>query len=211
MTKRIVIKTSLICIGISFSVFSLLTLWFLNNFRFDENKNISIVIAKEKLSYGMYIKQGMITTKEVNISQVTKNMVTDPQELIGKRVIQDFDKNDYVYIYGFSHDDLSESDSRIVTIPVTIEQRHANLVKKGCLVDIKYSYSNNIPVLVLSKVRIEDVLNENGMPGGESAGNKTCYLKLILSQDQRNKIYNASETGKPVLEIYLSDNQKAQS
>ncbi|HEX2925924.1 MAG TPA: SAF domain-containing protein [Ruminiclostridium sp.] len=212
MGKRLVIKTLLICVGVFLILDSLMFTYIFKKYPLDMEKHVSVVVASVDIKEGMTIEERFLRTKEVPESAVNSSMVMDLGSIAGKKVLTDMHKDDYIRSYDLlDRKAWYKDDERIIVLPVSMEERLANLIKKGSLVDIRLQ-TNSREVIdnVLYKVRVEDVLDESGTPiGSKSAVNsKTAYLELILDKDERQKIYSAMRSGKLVYELYCDNTQK---
>jgi len=61
---------------------------------------------------------------------------------------------------------------------------------------------------VLSKVFVEDILDENGLSLGENIGSKKAYAQVVLDNVQRDRVYVASQYGRLLYELYCDSTQK---
>ncbi len=92
-----------------------------------------------------------------------------------------------------------------------IEQRLANLIVKGSLIDIKVELKDIVtpPQTVLSKVFVEDILDENGLSLGKNIGSRKAYAIVVLDKTQRDRVYTAEQYGKLLYELYCDSTQKS--
>ena len=90
-----------------------------------------------------------------------------------------------------------------------MEDRLANLIKKGSVLDIKVLPEDRktLPKLVLSRIMVSDVLDENGLSSGDAIGNRKGYIVVVLDSEQRNRIYAAMQYGKLMYELYCDSTQ----
>ena len=138
-------------------------------------------------------------------------MITDASGGVGKKALSRINAGDYIVGYNLlSKDNWFTDDEKIIILPMDIEGRLANLIKKGSLIDIKVVLSKtlSIPETVLSRVTVEDILDENGLSLGDSIGSKKAYTKVVLNSEQRDKVYVASQLGKLIYELYCDSTQK---
>jgi hypothetical protein len=91
-----------------------------------------------------------------------------------------------------------------------VEGRLANLIQKGSLIDIKVALEDRKapPQTVLSKVFVEDILDENGLSLGENIGSRKAYAKVVLDNTQRDRLYVAAQYGKLLYELYCNGAQE---
>jgi hypothetical protein len=104
-----------------------------------------------------------------------------------------------------------KNDERIIILPMSIEERLANLIKKGTYVDIRLKKeASDIVETILYKLKVEDVLDETGVSLDSKSGmnSRTAYMKLVLNKDERQKIYTAEMAGKLIYELYCDETQK---
>ena len=87
----------------------------------------------------------------------------------------------------------------------------ANLINKGSLIDIKVKFKNSkaSPQTVLSRIIVEDILDENGLSLGENIGSKKAYAKVVLDKAQRDRVYVASQYGVLIYELYCDNTQRS--
>jgi hypothetical protein len=94
---------------------------------------------------------------------------------------------------------------------MSIEERLANLIKKGSYIDIRLKKESSAVVeTVLYKVKVEDVLDETGTSLDSKSGmnSRTTYMELVLDKVSREKIYTATTQGKLIYELYCDEMQK---
>lgn len=215
MSKRLVIKTVLVCVGLFLVFNSILFLYIFKKYPLDMERHVSVVVAGTDIREGEIIEQQWLKTKEIQQSALTDSMITEISQATGKKAKSDFSKNDYI-ISGDLIDkaDLYKDDERIIVLPVSIEERLANLIGRGSYVDINLQREiGDLIEPVLSKIKVQDLLDEKGTPIDSKSGinSKTAYLKLILDKSRRQKIYSAKRAGKLVYELYCDETQKSGS
>ena len=78
------------------------------------------------------------------------------------------------------------------------------------MIDIKVELKDTKapPQTVLSRVFVEDILDENGLSLGENIGSKNAYTKVVLNNTQRDRLYLAAQYGKLLYELYCDNTQK---
>ncbi|OPX45644.1 hypothetical protein CLHUN_05810 [Ruminiclostridium hungatei] len=211
MKKRIIIKTMLICIGIFLILDTLILTYTFKKYPLDLEEYIPAIIAASDIQPGTVIEPKHIRTKLIQYSAFNQSMEKDANMVIGKKVSRAIGRNDYLRKPDLiERDDWYSSDARIITVPVNIEERLANLIKRGSYIDIRIKReSSQMVETALKKVRVEDVLDENGNPIDAKAGvnSRTAYLKLILGEAERQKIYTSLTEGKLIYELYCDENQ----
>lgn len=212
MGKRIAVKTTLICLGIFLIMSAIATALVLKKYPLDMEKHISVVIAAVDLEPGTEIELRHIKTKQLQQSAANSTMPTDLSLVVGRKATCKIIKGDYIR----SSDLLQKEawfreDERIIILPVNMEERLANLIVKGSYIDIRLKREMSPMVeTVLSKVKVADMLDENGTPIGSKAGinSRTAYMKLILNNNDRQKVYTAKTEGKLIFELYCNELQK---
>jgi Flp pilus assembly protein CpaB len=213
MSKRLVIKTLLICIGAFLILDSVLFTYIFKKYPLDMEKHISVVVASADIKEGTVIEERYLRTKEIRESALNTSIETDMDSITGKKALTDIHKDDYIRSYDLlDKEDWYKDDERIIVLPVSMEERLANLIRKGSYVDIRLQKDiGEIIENVLYKVRVQDVLDETGTPLEAKSGvnSKTAYIKLILNNGQRQKIYSATRTGKLIYELYCDSTQKS--
>jgi hypothetical protein len=87
---------------------------------------------------------------------------------------------------------------------MSIDERLANPIKKGSVTNIKVlpEERKTIPKLVLSRITVSDMLDENGLSMGDTIGNKKAYAVVTLNALQRDRLYAAMQDGRPMYELY---------
>lgn len=211
MGKRLVIKTVLICIGI-FIILSAAAWYFIfNTYKLDTEKNVTVLAASTKIDENTIINESMIRKKTIKASAATENMVTDISECMGSKSIGLIKEGDYIYRYNLiSKSKIYADDIRAIVLPATIEDRAANLVKKGSLADIivQPKEASGRPQVVLSKVRVDMVFDDSGInTEGSEVGSKKGFIKLLLNSNQRARIYSARLAGTLSYELYCDETQ----
>ena len=91
-----------------------------------------------------------------------------------------------------------------------VEGRLANLIRKSSLIDIRVLFKDRkvAPQTVLSRVFVEDILDENGLSLEENIGSKKAFAKVVLNQAQRDRLYVAAQCGQLIYELYCDTTQK---
>jgi hypothetical protein len=211
MNKRIILKTVAICLGIFIMITSLASYYLFHNYEFDTERKYNVLVASTDINPGDVINESMVSTKTIKQSSLNSYMITEKNNGIGKKAISKINSGDYIVEYNLlPKESWYKDEAKIIVLPMDIEGRLANLIKKGSLIDVKVVYNKtmSIPQTVLSKVTVEDILDENGISLGDSIGSKKAYAKVILNIQQRNKIYVASQLGKLIFELYCDSIQK---
>ncbi len=174
-------------------------------------KDITVVVAAKSFSFGDKINETNIRLKKIKENQYSNIFIKNPNELINKVTTHDILEGDF-----FTETDYSDSnklyheDDMVTIIPMTLEQRLANMITPGSIVDIKIQPDlKNAPITVLTGIKIEAMMDENGKTIENITGYpKTVFAKLILNKDQRNKLYIAKNMGPLIFELYTYYNQK---
>lgn len=211
MVKRVIIKTVLICFGVFLILSTILSAYIFNKYPLDMEKRISVVIAATDIREGAVIGEKDIEIKEIPLSVANESMVLSTKQVIGRKSGIQMQRYDYVRIQDLiSRENWYKEDERIIILPVNIEERLANLIKKGSYIDIglKKEIGNSVEI-ILTKVKVEDVLDEMGTSLNSKAGknSRIAYMKFIMNENERQKVYKARSTGKLIYELYCDDNQ----
>ncbi len=211
MRKRIIIKTILITMGIFLILNTFILTYIFNKYPLDMEEYIPAIIAAGDIPSGTVIGSEHIRTKLIQHTAFNQSMEKDASMVIGKKVSRNISKSDYLRKSDLIHrEDWFSSDARIITVPANIEERLANLIKRGSYIDILIKRESR-PMLgtVLRKIRVEDVLDENGNSIDTKSGinSRTAYLMLVLKETERQKIYSSLAEGKLVYELYCDESQ----
>lgn len=213
MVRRVIIKTILICFGIFLLIGTIISAYVLKKYPLDTEEYTAVVIAAVDIEKGSVIDRHDITTKVIQLSSKNSAMATDINMVVGKKAVSDIQRNDYVKTKELlSREDWFDDDERIIVLQVSIEDRLANLIKRGSYVDILLKNEKMGTIeSVLCKVRAEEILGESGTPLDSKTGmnSSTAYMKLVLNKSEREKLYNAKGMGKFIYELYCDDIQKA--
>ena len=205
MNKRIIIKTTLICIGIFLILSSAGIYFFSTKYELDKEEKHQVVIAAADISVGSIITENMVTEKTIKESGLTPHMLQNSEQVVGMKVLSPILKGDYIPQYNLlPSDKWHKDDDRTIILTVDMEERLANLIKKGSVIDIKVlpEERKTLPKLVLSRIMVSDVLDENGLSSGDAIGNRKGYIVVVLDNQQRNRIYAAIQYGKLMYELY---------
>jgi len=211
LNKRIIIKTALICFGI-FTLLASLCVWIVSsNVALAREESSEVIVAGVKIEKGTVISKSMLTLKSIPIDAKNKFMIDKAEDIIGTRASTTIEAGDFIRDYSLlKKGSWYTDDDRITVLPMEVEERMANLIVKNSYIDIKVvpKTGKSLPKSVLSKVLVSDVIDENGVSLGDTGVNKKAYVKLILSKDQRNRLYAAKEIGKLIYELYCDEGQK---
>ncbi len=212
MSKRLIIKTVLICIGIFLITDAALFAYIFTKYPLNMEKRVSVVVATADIKEGTVIEEHFLRKKEVWESALSASVERDIRDVAGKKALTDIHKDDYIRSYELlARQDWFKDDERIIVLPVSIEDRLANLIKKGSYVDIKLQRDTGESTEdILNKIQVKDVLDDSGTPLDSKAAvnSKTAYLKLVLGKEDRQKIYSALRNGKLIYELYCDNTQK---
>lgn len=212
MGRRIVIKTVLICFGIFLIINTLIFTYIFKKYPLDTQEYISVPVAAVSIEQGAVIQEKHLKMKEIQKSALNSSIATNLSQIVGKKAKYSVERNDYIRdnnLIPKSH--WYKDDERIIILPMSIEERLANLIKKGSYIDIRVKReSSDVVETILYKVKVEDVLDEMGYPLGSksSMNTKTAYMELILGEEERQKIYSATMKGKLIYELYCDEIQK---
>jgi Flp pilus assembly protein CpaB len=212
MSKRLIIKTALICFGMFLILNTLIFTYIFKKYPLDLEEHIFVPVAAVDIEQGTVIQEKHFKMKDIHKSASNNSIAINIDQIIGKRAKSEIKRNDYIRDSDLvSKDNWFKDDERIIVLPVSIEERLANLIKKGSYVDIRLKKeSSAIVETILNKVKVEDVLDEMGHPldSNTSMNTKTAYMELILDEEQRQKVYSATMSGKLIFELYCDETQK---
>lgn len=211
MIKRIVIKTLAICTGVFIIFTALAASFLLNKYELDTEKKYKVLVASTDLKEGTVINESMIYYRTIKQSALNRYMITSINAAAGKKLMNTVKEGDYISSYNLlPGDKWHEDGDKVIVLPMDIETRLANLIKKGSVIDIKVVLKDDkaLPQTVLSKIRIEDMLDENGISMGDSIGNRKAFAVLILDEIQRDRVYAAAQLGKFIFELYCDRTQE---
>lgn len=210
MNKRLVIKTSLICVGIFIILASIAIFYVSLKYDLDIENRYSVLVASKDIAVGDILTEANVGFKVIKESTLTPNMLTDPSLCLGTKALFLIKGGDYLMSYTLlSPEYWNESDDKIIVLPMNVEERLANRIQKGSLIDIRVLPENQktLPKTVLSHITVEDVLDENGMALGETLGNRKAFAVVTLNEKQRERLYAAQQVGKIIYEHYCDSTQ----
>lgn len=205
MNKRLVIKTTLICTGIYIILAGIAVFALNSNCQLDTEKRISVMVAANDILPGEVIKDFMVEYRNIRESDFSPNMLTQKDQYINFKTSILVKSGDYIFSYNLmSPDKWKSEDARTIVLPMNIDERLANLMQKGSIINIKVlpEGRKTIPKLVLSRITVSYMLDENGLSMGDSIGNKKAYAVVVLNDLQRDRLYAAMQDGKLMYELY---------
>jgi Flp pilus assembly protein CpaB len=211
LSRRLMIKTALICFGIFLILSAGIWGFILSKYPLDFEKDVPVVIAASDIKQGEVIELSQLRVKNIKESDSNQYLVADVSLVAGNKALADLKKGDYIsssILLGKK--DWYKKDDRIIILPLNMEERLANLIKKGEYVDIRIRDDVTYEVrTVLSKVRVEDMLDDSGnsLSSGNAANSKTAYMKLVLQENQRQSLYTSMRAGKIIYELYCDSTQ----
>jgi hypothetical protein len=182
MNKRIILKTTLICIGIFLILSSAGIYFFSAKYELDTEKKYQVIVAEADIPVGSIITENMVNYKIIKESGLTPHMLQNSEQVVGMKVLSPILKGDYIPQYNLlPSDKWHKDDDRTIILTVDMEDRLANLIKKGSIIDIKVLPEDRktLPKLVLSRIMVSDVLDENGLSSGNAIGNRKGYIIKI--------------------------------
>lgn len=212
MNKRIVLKTVLVCLGIFLILITVGIYFFSSKYELDIEKKFRVIIATADIPVGEVITDEMVTYRTIKESGYVPHMVQSPGQVVGMKTLSPILKGDYISEYDLlPPNKWYKEDDRAIILPMDVEGRLANLIKKGSLIDIKVEFKDSKapPQTVLSRVFVEDILDENGLSLGENIGSKKAYAKMVLDKAQRDRVYVASQYGTLIYELYCDNTQQS--
>ncbi len=212
MSKRLIIKTTLICFGIFLILNTLIFTYLLKQYPLDSEEHILVPVAAMDIEQGTIIQENQLKLKDIQKSASNSSIAKNINQIAGKKAKSEIKRNDYIRNSDLaSKNNWFKDDERIIILPMSIEERLANLIKKGSYVDIRLKKESSAVVeTILFKVKVEDVLDEmgNSLDLKESMNTKTAYMELILDEGDRQKVYSATMSGRLIYELYCDVTQK---
>ena len=211
VNKRLIIKTSLICFGVFMFLASLGAWLLVGKIVNAKDITVDVIVAGVKIEKGIIITEKMLTKKSIPIDSKNNFMVEQAKDIIGTKANITTEAGDYIRIYSLvNKENWFKEDDRITVLPMEVEERMANLIIKNSYIDIKMvpKTVKSLPISVLSKVRVDDVIDENGVSLGGTGVNKKAYVKVVLSKEQRDRLFTAREMGRLIYELYCDEGQK---
>ena len=212
MNKRIILKTVLVCLGIFLILASAGIYFFSSRYELDTEKKYRVVFATADIPAGEVITKDMVDFRIIKESGYNAHMLQSSEQAVGMKALSPILKGDYVPAYDLLPPvKWYQDEDRIIILPMDVEGRLANLIKKSSLIDIKVELKDvkAPPQTVLSRVFVEDILDENGLSLGENIGSKKAYAKVVLGKAQRDRVYVASQYGRLIYELYCDNTQKS--
>ena len=210
LTKRVVIKTVLICLGVFLLIAAGAVYYIYNYMAFDTEQRYVAYVATTNIKIGDIINESMVVGKDIRESSLVPSMVHSLDDVIGKKTKVEIQAGDYIANYNLIPDnEWFTDDQRYTVVELGVKERLAGLIKKDSLIDIKVNLSNvyDIPKIVLPKVRVLDLLDEMGNSLTDNVSGKTVYAKLMLDEEQRNLLFVAQEKGTLITELYCNSIQ----
>lgn len=171
MNKRIIVKTVLVCLGIFLILTSAGIYFFSSRYELDTEKKYRVAVAATDIPVGSVITDEMVAYKTIKQSGYSVHMLQNSGIAVGMKALSPILKGDYIPIYDLlPPDKWYKEDDKTIILPMDVEGRLANLIKKGSLIDIKVELKDKIapPQTILSRVFVEDILDKNGLSLGEN-------------------------------------------
>ncbi len=213
MSKRLIIKTVLICLGLFLILDSAIFAYIFTKYPINTEKTVTVVVAMADIKEGTVIAESFLRKKQVYASAVNSGVETEIGNVAGKKALTNIHRDDYIRAHDLlERKDWYMDDERIIILPVSMEERLANLIRKGSYVDIRLQRdTSEVTEDILYKIQVKDVLDDAGiaLDSKSAVNSKTAYLKLVLGKKDREKIYSASRSGKLIYELYCDSTQKA--
>lgn len=184
--------------------------FFSSKYKLDTEEKYQVVMAAVDIPIGSVITKNMVSYKTIKESGLTPHMLQNSEQVVGMKVLSPILKGDYIPRYNLLPSDRWHKDGdRTIILPVDVEGRLANLIKKDSAIDIKVlpADQKSLPKLVLSRITVSDVLDENGLSSGDAIGNRKGYIVVVLDNEQRNRIYAAMQYGNLMYELYCDPTQ----
>lgn len=211
MNKRIVLKTVLVCLGV-FLILGSAGIYFLSSkYELNTEKKYRVIVAAADIPIGTVITNDMVAYRTIKESGYNQHMMQSFGQAVGMKALFPILKGDYIPEYDLlPPNKWYKDDDRTIILPMDVVGRLANLIKKGSIIDIKVEFKDSKapPQTVLSKVFVQDILDENGLSLGENIGSKTAYAEVVLNKEQRDRVYVAQQYGTLIYELYCNTIQK---
>ena len=99
MNKRIIIKTTLICIGIFLILSSAGIYFFSTKYELDTEKKYQVIVAEVDIAVGSIITENMITYKTVKESGLTPHILHNSEQVVGMKALFPILKGNYIPEY----------------------------------------------------------------------------------------------------------------
>ena len=122
MNKRIIIKTTLICIGIFLILSSAGIYFFSTKYELDKEEKHQVVIAAADISVGSIITENMVTEKTIKESGLTPHMLQNSEQVVGMKVLSPILKGDYIPQYNLLPSDKWHKDDDRTTSDCDIKK-----------------------------------------------------------------------------------------
>ncbi len=212
MGKRIIIKTILICTGIFLILNAIILAYIFKTYPLDLEKYVPAVVAAVDIESGTILEPRHVRERLIKESALNSAMETELDSVLGKKTVGRISSNDYL-----RGSDLVDKkswyakDERIIILPVSMEERLANLIRKGSLIDIRLKKeSGGVIETVLNKIIVVDMLDENGNSIDSKVGmnSRIAYMELILNEEKRHKVYASLAEGKLIYELYCNEDKE---
>jgi hypothetical protein len=207
MNRRIIIKTVFICSGSFCILLAILIYFFYNPNTQSKQELVDVLIARNDIKIGQKISENLYNIKKIPLEYATPMMLTTKEITENMWCVKDILFNEYILKDCIDKNITNlKKDLRITVIPVDMDGRLANLIKKGSLIDIRIRQDgiSEKSRLVLSGLNILDVLDESGNPSNVLAASRKAYIKLMLEREQLDALYSAQNKGKIIFELYVS-------
>lgn len=207
LTRRVAIKTALICFGIFILLAAGGVYYFYNFMDFDTEPRLMVYTAVTDLKPGDTINESMVVAKEIRESSLVPSMIFDVNEVVGKKALIEIKAGDYLTNYNFLDSSLwYKEDERYTILEVGVKERLAGMVKKDSYVDILVELTDiyDLPKVVLPRVKVVDLLDELGNSVSDMPTEKALFAKLLLDKEQRDLLFAAKETGTLIIELYCN-------
>ncbi|PYG89133.1 SAF domain-containing protein [Ruminiclostridium sufflavum DSM 19573] len=212
MGRRLIIKTALICFGIFLILNTIILTYIFKSYPLDIEEHVFVPAAAVDIKQGTVIQEKHLKIKEIPKSASSTAIAINIKQIIGKKAKSGIQKDDYIRSNDLVlRNSWYKDDERIIVLPMSIEERLANLIKKGTYVDIRLKKeSSDVIDTILYKVRVEDILDETGcsLDSKSAMNTRTAYIELILNEEERQRIYSAEMEGKLIYELYCDEMQK---
>lgn len=178
---------------------------------FNKNKSLTIKIVqfKENVKAGSKIEESMLTEKEIGSYGLSKNVVKDKSEIIGKYVNTDIFKDDYIlsdkisdFNFDKKLDEVMENGKMLISVSIeSIAAGVGNHLKAGDRVSlIVFNDDEVLSYEELKNIEIYSIENDEAQSLGEENSEDTkkiiSSLTLIVNEAQAAKIVLCEYTGK---------------
>ncbi len=202
----------LICTGVFLIILSAAYLYVTGRYDIDTRKTVRVLTAAVDIREGMVIEAYMLKYREIKASSVTPLMIGHMDDATGKKAANFIPAGEYLRSSELLPEaDWYKDDEKKIVLELQKNNNVSFVLEKGSFIDIKRWSENSggLPVTVLSRVKVHEILDENGISIEKAVGSRNAYIVLVLDSNQRNRLYAAmTGGGRLFCESYCSILQK---